>query len=130
MRKRTITAAMMLCALPAFAADEAQIRILSCKGPDASMEVYVPESAATGTGIGGLTLTTNVYGFYALDLTGAGKGKHLEPVRVRLSGDGKFLIVDQYVRGLPQTRVPVRGGSVDFDDRFGTNAVCGPVNPE
>jgi hypothetical protein len=111
-------------------ADEAQMRIVSCKGPDAVVEIYTPQSTLRGKGISNLMLNFTANGYYALDLTAADKGKSLEPVRVRMSGDGKFLIVDQYTRGLPQTRIPVRGGSVDFDDRYASHQTCGPVNAE
>jgi hypothetical protein len=47
-----------------------------------------------------------------------------------LSPDQKFVIVDQYTRNLPRTRVPVSGGTVNFDNRFGTNAKCGAFNQE
>jgi len=39
---------------------------------------------------------------------------------------GKTVIVNQYTRGLPPTRIPVGGGTVNFDHRFATNAKCGP----
>jgi len=54
----------------------------------------------------------------------------LEPVRVSLSPDKKSVIVDQYTRKLPPTRVPVAGGTVDFDKRFGTAAKCGPFQAQ
>ena len=69
-------------------------------------------------------------GWYALDLTGAMKGKPLEPVRISISSDKKFLIVDQYTRGLKPTRIPIEGGTVDFDQRFGTKAKCGAMNTQ
>jgi hypothetical protein len=61
-------------------------------------------------------------------LSGAGKGESLEPVRVSLTRDKTALVVDQYTRGLPPTQIPVAGGTVDFDNRFGTNAKCAPFN--
>ena len=64
-------------------------------------------------------------GYYTLDLSDAEKGKMLEPVRVSLSPDKKTVIIDQYTRGLPPTRIPLAGGTVDFDKRFGTRAKCG-----
>ena len=68
-------------------------------------------------------------GYYALDLSGANKGKPLEPVKVSMTADGKTVIVDQYTRGLPPTRIP-GGGIVDFDQRFGTGANCGPFQAQ
>ena len=110
--------------LPAAAKDpgtEAYMsRVLACEGPDAKMEVYLPQSVVSRT------LNHSVIGYYALDLTEANKGKSLEPVRIRLSPDKQTVIVEQYTRGAPPTRIPVAGGTVDFDNRFGTAANCGP----
>ena len=69
-------------------------------------------------------------GYYTLDLSEANKGKPLEPVKVSMTADGKTVIVDQYTRKLPATRIPVSGGTVDFDQRFGTGAKCGPFQPQ
>src|ERR1700730_10877777 len=71
-----------------------------------------------------------VIGYYTLDLTEANKGKVLEPVKVSLTADKKTVIVDQYTRKLPTTRIPVSGGTVDFDQRFGTGAKCGPFRAQ
>ncbi len=93
------------------------------------MEIYLPQSLifkAPGETDNILSMPPTI-GWYALDLTGALKGKPLEPVRVSISPDKKYLIVDQYTRGLT-TRVPVTGGTVDFDRRFGRNAKCGALN--
>jgi hypothetical protein len=113
---------------PALAGDEALRRVLACEGPDAKMEVYIPETAWSGIGVDNAALAKPVAGLYALDLSGAGKGKWLEPVRVSLVDGGATLVVDQFTRGLPPTRIPVEGGVVDFDQRFGTEAKCGPFN--
>jgi hypothetical protein len=110
--------------------EASMVRVLACEGPDAKMEVYVPESVVFGSGGRASTLERPVIGYYTLDLTEANKGKMLEPVRVSLSADKKTVIVDQYTRKLPPTRVPVAGGTVDFDKRFGTAAKCGPFQPQ
>ena len=47
-----------------------------------------------------------------------------------MTADGKSVIVNQYTRGLPPTRIPVDGGTVDFDQRFGTQAKCGPFQSQ
>ena len=90
--------------LPAAAKDpgtEAYMsRVLACEGPDAKMEVYLPQSVVSRT------LNHSVIGYYALDLTEANKGKSLEPVRIRLSPDKQTVIVEQYTRGAPPTRIP------------------------
>jgi hypothetical protein len=85
------------------------------------MEVYVPQSVETNDA----ALVKSVIGYYTLDLSAAEKGKSLEPVKVSLSADKKTLIVNQYTRKLPATKIPVGGGTVDFDQRFGTGAKCG-----
>jgi hypothetical protein len=120
----------MLIATPVTAADEAMKRVFACKGDDAAMEVYIPQSAVQGGGVANAKLDRPVTGAYTLDLTEAGKGKSLEPVRVSLSADKKSVIVDQFTRKLPPTRVPVSGGTVNFDNRFGTNAKCSEFNRE
>jgi hypothetical protein len=108
-----LTFAAMLCT--ASAADVAMRRVLTCAGPDAKMEVYVPESFVTGSGAANVKLEKPATGAYSLDLTEAGKGKTLEPVRVYYSRDKKSVIVDQYTRKLPPTSVAVGGATVDFD---------------
>ncbi|MGP0092651.1 MAG: hypothetical protein ACLPKB_22345 [Xanthobacteraceae bacterium] len=124
------------CALPnpAAAKDPGQesymIRMLICEGPDAKMEVYVPQSIETSDVVLTRALTHPVIGSYTLDLTGANKGKVLEPVKVSLTADKRAVIIDQYTRRLPPTRIPVSGGIVDFDQRFGTGAKCGPFRAQ
>lgn len=109
------------------------IRMFACEGESARMELYLPQSVVFGHhppaesfGSHEMQPGRSVIGYYALDLTDANKGKTLEPVRVTLSADKETVIVDQYTRGLPPTRIPVAGGTVDFDQRFGTAAKCGP----
>jgi hypothetical protein len=115
---------------PAVAEDPGEgawmIRVLACEGPDARMEIYVPQSVVSGTTPIARALMKPVIGYYALDLSDTNKGKPLEPVKVSMTPDGKTVIVNQYTRGLPPTRIPVGGGTVDFDRRFGTKAKCGP----
>ena len=133
LRLARFTAAFLaILATQAVAKDPGQeaymARVLACEGPDAKMEVYVPQSVAFGGGA--KVLDRPVIGYYTLDLTDANKGKMLEPVRVSLSADKKAVIVDQYTRKLPPTRIPVAGGTVDFDKRFGTAAKCGPFQAQ
>ena len=122
--------ALTLAASAAPAADVAMRRVLSCEGPDAKMEVYVPDALVTGTGVQNAKLDKQVTGAYSLDLSDAGKGKTLEPVHVQYSRDRKLVIVEQYTRKLPPTSVAIAGATVDFDQRFGTGAKCGPFNQE
>jgi len=96
-------------------------RVLSCIGPDAKTEVYVPKNA---------DLNKQVSGVYSLDLSDAGKGKTLEPVHVQYSSDRKSVIIDQYTRKLPRTVVPLGGATVDFDQRFAAGVKCGPFDQE
>ena len=99
------------------------MRMLVCEGDNAKMEVYLPQSVLFSPE--GLRAGQTVTGYYTLDLSDANKGKPLEPVRVTLSADKKIVTVNQYTRKLPPTRIPVGGGTVDFDQRFGTGAKCG-----
>jgi hypothetical protein len=109
--------ALTLVAGEAPATDVAMRRVLSCVGPDAKMEVYVPDALVTGTGVQNAKLDKQVVGAYSLDLSDAGKGKTLEPVHVQYSSDRKSVIVDQYTRKLRPTAVAVAGATVDFDQR-------------
>lgn len=108
-------------------------RMMACEGDGVSMELYLPDSSIMANRAeleaSGMRPGT-VIGYYALDLTDANKGKSLEPVRVTLSADKKTVTVDQYTRGLPPTRIPVKGGTVDFDQRFGQGAKCGPFQAQ
>jgi hypothetical protein len=112
-----------------FAADPGQdaymSRVIACNGDDARMEVYLPQSIMLDPAKAKTALAKPVIGYYTLDLTSVGKGKSLEPVKVSMTSDGKTVIVDQYTRGLKPTSIPVGGGTVDFDQRFGTGAKCG-----
>jgi hypothetical protein len=122
--------AIAVLATEATAADVAMRRVLSCKGDGANVEVYIPESVWSGSGVANARLDKQITGAYALDLTEAGKGKVLEPVHVQYSKDKKAVIVDQYTRKLPPTQVAVTGATVDFDQRFATGVKCGPFNDE
>ena len=119
---------------PARAKDPGQdaylIRMLSCTGPDAKMEIYIPQSIALDVKSMVHDLQQPVIGYYTLDLTPINKGKPLEPVKISMTADGKTVIVNQYTRGLPPTRIPAAGGTVDFDQRFGTGAKCGPFQAQ
>jgi hypothetical protein len=116
--------------IPVLAKDLDMIRVLACEGEDAKMEVYLPQSIVFDKTATAQALTRPVLGYYTLDLTEANKGKSLEPVKVSMTPDGKTVVVDQYTRGLPPTRIPVGGGIVDFDQRFGTRAKCGPFQSQ
>ena len=126
----TLAASVTGVVVPAFGADVALRRVISCENDDAKMEVYIPESAVTGRGLANVKFGGQLTGAYSLDLTGAQKGKVLEPVRVSLAADKKSVIVNQYTRQLPPTSVPIDGGTVSFDHRFAENAKCGPFNQE
>jgi hypothetical protein len=98
-------------------------RVMKCAGVDATMELYLPRSILSGGSASFVSMRPTI-GWFGLDLSAALKGKSLEPVHISVSFDKKALIVDQYTRKLPATRVPLTGGVVDFDQRFGTNANC------
>ena len=101
------------------------IRMMVCTQQNSpNMEIYLPQSIVFGKKPLAEVLAHPVIGYYTLDLTEPGKGKPLEPVKVSMTDDGKTVIADQYTRGLKPTRIPVGGGTVDFDQRFGTGAKC------
>ncbi|MDB5598465.1 MAG: hypothetical protein JWN71_509 [Xanthobacteraceae bacterium] len=128
MKRLVLTTVLCALALPATAKDPGQnsymIRVMKCVGPSASMELYLPQSVVLKGDDGILSMRPTI-GWFTLDLSDVSKGKPLEPVRISLSPDKKSLIVDQYTRGLPPTRIPMTGGTVNFDQRFGTKAKCG-----
>lgn len=100
------------------------IRMMACDAEGLPIEVYLPQSVVFSDH--GMSAGQTVNGYYTLDLSSINKGKGLEPVRVTMSADKKFITVNQHTRGLPPTRIPVGGGTVDFDHRFAKNAKCGP----
>ncbi|HZP79748.1 MAG TPA: hypothetical protein VFB45_26680 [Pseudolabrys sp.] len=113
------------------APDTGMLRVLSCKSEDATMEVYLPRSVIKGRdGIANVDLAQPLTGAYVLDLSSAGKGKILEQVRVSLTADKQAIVVTQFTRELPPTRIPLAGGTVDFDKRFAEQAKCGAFNSE
>ncbi|VIO78098.1 hypothetical protein CI1B_72330 [Bradyrhizobium ivorense] len=127
---RGLVAAILACVATAAAAkppgaEAVMIRMIACDGEGVRMELYLPLSVDRHMRGG-----QSVIGYYALDLTDVNKGKPLEPVRVTLSTDEKTVTVDQYLRGLPPTRIPVAGGTVDFDQRFAKHAKCGPFQSQ
>lgn len=107
--------------------DVPMTRVFTCKSVDATMEIYVPQSLMSRrdiekTGTGG-----TVNGLYALDLTGAQKGKVIEPVRLRSTKDNKAIVMQQFIRkGLRPATIAMAGGKLDLDPRFGTKAQCEP----
>jgi hypothetical protein len=132
-RSRTfLKIAAITAALSAASADLAQaagrdrsmMRVLACTGDQVAMEVYLPLEVAMSD----MLNMKPTYGYYTLDLTEPGKGKPLESVLVSISEDRKFVIVNQYTRKLPPTRIPIGGGTVDFDQRFGKDAKCGELS--
>ncbi|KWV59307.1 hypothetical protein AS156_32100 [Bradyrhizobium macuxiense] len=104
------------------------IRMLVCQGSGVQMEVYLPQPVVFAPH--GMAAGQTVNGYYTLDLSPLNKGKGLEPVHVTMSADKRFVTVDQYTRGLPPTRIPIGGGTVDFDQRFAVDAKCGPFQAQ
>jgi hypothetical protein len=113
---RFVATTLVILSGQAPAAEVTMRRVLSCVGPDAKIEVYVPQNAK---------LNKRGVGAY-LDLTDAGKGKTLEPVHVQYSRDRKSVIVDQYTRKLPPTIVPIAGATVNFDQLSRPTLSAGP----
>ncbi|MBR0752460.1 hypothetical protein JQ604_09705 [Bradyrhizobium jicamae] len=129
----SLIAATTLLSVPASAATlpddkEWLMRMVFCQGEGVTMEVYLPQSVVFAKG--GMRAGQTVAGYYTLDLTDANKGKGLEPVRITMSADKKFITVNQFTRGLPPTTIPVGGGTVDFDQRFAKGAKCGPFQAQ
>jgi hypothetical protein len=110
--------------------EAAMIRMVLCHGDGPAMELYLPESIVFGKKPLAQALAKPAIGYYALDLSDINKGKSLEPVKVSMTADGKTVVVNQYTRGLPPTQIPVAGGTVDFDHRFGEQAKCGPFRAQ
>jgi hypothetical protein len=106
-------------------AQEAYNRVFLCDGDGVKMEIYIPESASRDFA---LKDGRPVLAWYALDLSDPdlNKGKSLEAVLVRYAQDKRALILYQFTRGLPLTVIPMAGGVVNFDNRFGSGAKCGP----
>ena len=106
-------------------AQEAYNRVFLCDGDGVKMEIYIPESASRDFA---LKDGRPVLAWYALDLSDPdlNKGKSLEAVLVRYAQDKRALILYQFTRGLPLTVIPMGGGVVNFDNRFGSDAKCGP----
>lgn len=126
-----VTAGLLLQAQPSLAGgvflDVPMTRIFACKGPDATMEIYAPQSLVLKRNIEKAGLGGTVNGLYALDLSEAGKGKAIEPVRLRSTKDNKAIVLDQFTRkGSKPATIPMAGGTLDFDPRFGTKAQCTP----
>ena len=137
MKRLALIIVLCVLALPAAAKDPGDeaymIRVMTCVGADANMEIYLPQTVVFRRDtpiIDNILAMPPTIGWYTLDLTGAMKGKPLEPVRISISPDKKFIVVDQYTRGHPPTRIPVGGGTVDFDQKWGTQAKCGALNTQ
>lgn len=129
-----IVASLSAAPIPSIAGgvflDVPMTRVFACKGSDARMEIYVPQSLVLKRNIEKAGLGGTVNGLYALDLTDAQKGKVIEPVRLRSSKDNKAIVMEQFTRkGLKPATIPIAGGTLDFDQRFGTKAQCDPFGP-
>jgi hypothetical protein len=125
--KLSVAAAGLMASLIAsqLSAQEAYNRVFLCDGDGVKMEIYIPESASRDFA---LKDGRPVLAWYALDLSDPdlNKGKSLEAVLVRYAEDNRALILYQFSRGLPLTVIPMGGGVVNFDNRFGSDAKCGP----
>jgi hypothetical protein len=110
--------------------DVPMTRVFACQGPDARMEIYVPQSLLLKRNVEKQGLGGTVNGLYALDLSDAQKGKVIEPVRLRSTRDNKAITVEQFTRkGIKPATIPMAGGKLDFDQRFGTGARCERFSP-
>jgi hypothetical protein len=126
--------ATLWCGSPSLAGglflDVPMARVFACQGPEATMEIFVPQSVLTKRNIEKQGLGGTVNGLYALDLSGARKGKVIEPVRLRSTKDNMAIVMTQFTRkGLKPATIPMTGGTLDFDQRFGSKAKCEPFRP-
>jgi hypothetical protein len=129
-----VSAGLMFAHSPSIAGgvflDVPMTRIFACQGPDAKMEIYIPQSLVLKRNIEKQGLGGTVNGLYALDLTEAEKGKVVEPVRLRSTKDNRSVVLEQFTRkGLKPATIPLAGGTLDFDQRFGTGARCESFRP-
>jgi hypothetical protein len=113
---------------PASADEVFMVRVLSCANVSAKMEIFVPRSVIDGRGVDNVNLAKPVEGLYSEDLSSVDKGKILGSIRLSITPDKKFVVIDQYTISLPPVQIPVAGGTVDFDKRFGTKAKCDRFN--
>ena len=123
--KLSVAAAGLMASLIASQSQEAYNRVFLCDGDGVKMEIYIPESVSRDFA---LKDGRPVLAWYALYLSDPdlNKGKSLEAVLVRYAEDKRALILYQFSRGLPLTVIPMGGGVVNFDNRFGSDAKCGP----
>ncbi len=120
----------LLAASPSFAAgvflEVPMTRVFACEGAEATMEIYLPQSLLAKRDIETQGLGRTVNGLYTLDLTGAQKGKVIEPVRLRSTKDNKAIVMEQITRkDLKPATIPMAGGTLDVDERLGKKARCG-----
>jgi len=110
--------------------DVPMTRIFVCQGADATMEIFVPQSLLTKRNVEKQGLGGTVNGLYAVDLSGAQKGKVIEPVRLRSTKDNTAIVMTQFTRkGLKPAAIPMAGGTLDADQRSGSKAKCEPFRP-
>jgi hypothetical protein len=110
--------------------DVPMTRIFVCQGADATMEIFVPQSLLAKRNVEKQGLGGTVNGLYAVDLSGAQKGKVIEPVRLRSTKDNTAIVMTQFTRkGLKPAAIPMAGGTLDADQRSGSKAKCEPFRP-
>jgi hypothetical protein len=103
-------------------------RIFACRGAGTTMEVYIPQDIAVDRNVETDGLEKPLTGVYLVDMTKAERGKLLIPVKVSSTADKKAITVDQDLSGVKPATIPIKGGKVDFDKRFGAGATCGAYN--
>jgi len=82
-RKAAAALILLSCLAPVAHAEEPSYRrVLLCQNENARMEVYLPQSAVSGSSVDNANIAKPVLRPYALDLSGANKGKALEPLRL------------------------------------------------
>ena len=125
-----LVALMWAPAGPVMAADGGSTydMLYRCTGSDATVEIFAVVDD-THYRIDHQVLTGPVRafrGFYARDLTSAGKGKELVPVALTASPNRQSGLLDR-LDGYPPTVIPVKGGLVAFDPKWTNDTKCKPA---
>jgi hypothetical protein len=96
------------------------VPIFDCASPSgAKMQIYGPRDLNPKSDA--------VLGYYALDLSQAGKNHGFKPVRLSFTKDWKSISVERFSRNADPVEIPISGGVVQFDRKWGEDTVCHPA---
>ncbi|MEI7606741.1 MAG: hypothetical protein WCJ64_05105 [Rhodospirillaceae bacterium] len=100
--------------------------LFRCEGSGAVIEIFAAtvsaQSRVEEPFVGGRSAI--IHGFYAFDLTSAGRGKSLSPVRLQTLPNGKAVIVTFADNRQDPVSIPVKGGIVTFDPKWAPDTKC------